>query len=155
MSRHLCWALVLAGCAAEQGAAPTAAEAAPQRELSFSTDKGAVAVKIEVAKTPAEQQRGLMFRRELLPNAGMLFVFAKEEEHRFWMKNTYVSLDMIFIDKDKRVVGVAPNTTPLSTDTVTVGEPSTYVLEVVAGFAALHGVTRGTQAYFEDFPVGL
>ena len=78
----------------------------------------------------------------------MLFLFDRTEVLTFWMKNTLVPLDMIFIGEDRRVVGVVEGAEPLSTDSRSVGVPSRYVLEVNAGFAALHGVAPGTALDF-------
>ena len=104
-----------------------------------------VDVALEIADTPETRTRGLMYRSELPDGRGMLFVFDKEEDHEFWMKNTFIPLDMVFIGTDSRVVGVHPNATPLSTANVGVGRPSRFVLEVPGGWAARHRVAAGDQ----------
>lgn len=109
----------------------------------------AVAVEVEVARSEPERALGLMYRRELAADRGMLFLFPRSEVQHFWMKNTYVSLDMIFIGSDLRVVGVVENTTPLTTTPYSVGLPSQYVVEVNAGWARRHGITPGTAVRFE------
>jgi len=96
-------------------------------------------VAVEVAATPEAQARGLMYRR------GMLFVFPAEAPHEFWMKNTFIPLDMIFIGADGRIVGIHANATPLSTAPLGVERPSRYVLEVPGGWAARRGVAPGDR----------
>src|SRR5262249_17792943 len=91
---------------------------------------GAVDGTLAVAATPGQQQRGLMYRSSLAEGRGMLFVFDRDGEHEFWMKNTLIPLDMLFIAQDGRVVGIHANATPLSTASISVGRPSRYVLEV-------------------------
>ncbi len=106
-------------------------------------------VAIEVARTPLEVERGLMFREKLGADAGMLFVFPDTAEHTFWMKNTLIPLDMIFADEDGTVVGVVHGAEPLTTSPRSVGAPSRYVLEVNGGWAAAHGVARGDRLRVE------
>lgn len=107
-----------------------------------------VTVRVEVAATPALQRRGLMFRRTLAPDAGMLFVFDEPEVQYFWMRNTYLRLDMIFIGADRRVVGLVENAQPLTDDERAIDAESQYVLEVHGGFAAAHGIVPGTPVRF-------
>jgi uncharacterized membrane protein (UPF0127 family) len=106
-------------------------------------------VDVEVARTPAEQERGLMFRERLAPGTGMLFVFPASQDHVFWMRNTLIPLDMIFIDERGVVVGVVERAEPLSERGRSAGAPSRYVLEVPGGFAAEHGVRAGDRARLE------
>jgi uncharacterized membrane protein (UPF0127 family) len=116
------------------------------------TRNGRVDVALEVAATPETRSRGLMYRRDLAEGRGMLFVFDADADHEFWMKNTLIPLDMIFIAADGRVVGVAPNATPLSTAGVSVGKPSRYVLEVPGGWAAKRGIAAGDRVEFVGVP---
>jgi len=111
-----------------------------------------VRVQVEVAATPSARALGLMYRRRLSPNAGMLFVFPDEAVRRFWMKNTFLPLDMIFLDRTRRVVGVVENATPLSSAALGPDAPAMYVLEVHAGFVAAHGIAPGTTAEFIRIP---
>lgn len=109
-----------------------------------------VRVRVELARTNEERTRGLMFRESLGADAGMLFLYEEESVHRFWMRNTLIPLDMIFISGDHRVVGVVANAEP-QTDTLRqVGQPSQFVLEVNAGFAAAHAITAGTLVEFRN-----
>src|SRR3954471_17019357 len=100
---------------------------------------GKAAVEVEIAATPDSTQRGLMWRRELAAGKGMLFVFEGEEDHSFWMKNTLIPLDMIFIRADLVVAGVVENAQPRTLTGRSVGRPSHYVLEVPGGWAARAG----------------
>jgi uncharacterized membrane protein (UPF0127 family) len=111
-------------------------------------------VRLEVAATDATRTKGLMFRQALAEGDGMLFVFGESTDHGFWMKNTFIPLDMIFIGDDLRVVGVHARAVPQSTDAITVGAPSRYVLEVPGGWAERHGVARGTQVELRGVPAG-
>jgi len=108
----------------------------------------AVEVSLEVAATPAERERGLMYRTSLAEGRGMLFVFDADGNHSFWMKNTLIPLDMLFIARDGLVVGIHANATPLSMANIQVGKPSRYVLEVPGGWAARHGIAAGAQVEF-------
>jgi uncharacterized membrane protein (UPF0127 family) len=107
-----------------------------------------VKVDVEIARTPAERQRGLMYRKHLDRNRGMLFVFERPSRLSFWMRNTYISLDMIFIEPGMRILGIVENTTPLSDEPCAVSGESQYVLEVNAGFSQTHGLKRGVKVEF-------
>lgn len=106
---------------------------------------GPVRVGVEVVRTPAARTQGLMYRTTLGDDEGMLFVFDETSDHGFWMKNTFLSLDMLFLDEAGAVVGVHERATPQSTATISIGRPSRYVLEVPGGWAARHGVRPGTR----------
>ena len=100
---------------------------------------------VEVATTEEEKQTGLMYRKELADGKGMLFDFNPEQEVSMWMKNTYVSLDMIFIRADGRILRIAENTEPLSTKIISSKGPARAVLEVVAGTAQKYGIRPGDR----------
>jgi hypothetical protein len=108
---------------------------------------------LELANTPEARSRGLMFRRELAPDRGMLFEFgARETEVSMWMKNTYISLDMVFIRADGTIRHIAENTTPLSEATISSGGPVRGVLEVIGGTAKRLGIAPGDRVehpYFQ------
>src|SRR5438093_7648568 len=110
--------------------------------------RGAVEVSLEVAATRVARERGLMYRTSLAEGRGMLFVFDADGNHSFWMKNTLIPLDMLFIARDGLVVGIHANATPLSMANIQVGKPSRYVLEVPGGWAARHGIAAGAQVEF-------
>ncbi len=102
--------------------------------------------KVEIADTEAEREKGLMNRKELCASFGMLFVYEQDQMLSFWMKNTYVSLDMIFMDNLGVINTVHKNTLPLQTLQIySSAKPSTYVLEVVAGFADKHNYQVGNK----------
>jgi uncharacterized membrane protein (UPF0127 family) len=115
---------------------------------------GPVRVRVEVVDTPVGRQQGLMYRRELAADAGMLFVFPTDGVQHFWMKNTLIPLDMLFIDRDRRVVGIVANAVPMSTQPVGPDKPCRYVLEVNGGFSARHGVTEGATVELIEVPAG-
>jgi uncharacterized membrane protein (UPF0127 family) len=107
-------------------------------------------VAVEVARTEAELTRGLMHRERLAPDAGMLFVFDASEVHSFWMKDTLIPLDMMFIDEGGRIVGVVERAEPRTLSLRSVDAPSRYVLEVNGGWSAAHGVRAGDHVRFEN-----
>jgi len=113
--------------------------------LVILTASGRHEFQIELADTDATRAQGLMYRRSLAPDRGMLFDFKRVEPVSMWMQNTYVSLDMLFIRPDGTVARVATNTEPLSTRTISSGEPVLAVLEVVAGTAARLGIRPGDK----------
>jgi uncharacterized membrane protein (UPF0127 family) len=115
------------------------------QELKITSKNGAHIFGVEMAVTPEEQAKGLMFRKELPEGQGMLFDFHQEQPTSFWMKNTYVSLDMIFIRGDGRILRIAENTVPLSEALVPSGGPVRAVLEVVAGTAKKLGIAPGDR----------
>ena len=99
--------------------------------------------RMEVVATNSDRMRGLMFRKSLAANAGMIFLFQEEREHSFWMKNTLIPLDMVFVSSAWKVVGALENVLPLTEDPRTVGIPSQYVLEFSAGTIKRLGVSNG------------
>lgn len=141
---------VLAACA---GAADGPREDVAPAAVTFAPTEGVeINVAVEVADTPAERATGLMYRESLDPYRGMVFVFPSEQVLTFWMKNTYISLDMIFINHAMQVVGVVANAEPLTLDQRSVDAPSIYVVEVNGGFAAQHRIANGTTVRFSGIP---
>lgn len=124
------------------GQTTAAADTVP---LSIETAKGARAFRVEVARTPAEQARGLMYRTTLAPDAGMIFPFDPPRPASFWMRNTYIPLDMLFIRADGTIAVIAANTTPLSLAPVESGEPVAAVLEIAGGRSAALGIREGDR----------
>lgn len=98
---------------------------------------------LEVCSTDGQRALGLMYRRSLPERAGMIFVFPQERENSFWMKNTYIPLDMVFLDKDLKVVGILENVPPLNEVSRSVGKPSMYVVELGAGVARRDAIRDG------------
>ena len=115
----------------------------PRGTLVIDTARGDARFDIEIAQTEAERARGLMYRAELAPDAGMLFLFDPVREANMWMRNTFVALDMVFIAPDGRITGIAANTTPLSDAVISSGVPVRAVLELAAGTAARRGIKPG------------
>lgn len=106
---------------------------------------------VEMAVTVDQQRRGLMYRRKLAPDAGMLFVFPQQQTTSFWMKNTFLTLDMIFIGEDGVVAGVHAGAVPLSEAAIPSPGPVKAVLEIGGGIAARLGVRRGDIVRHETF----
>jgi uncharacterized membrane protein (UPF0127 family) len=116
----------------------------------FQSGNPPVRVLVEVARKPRELQRGLMYREHLPPERGMLFLFDEERVQSFWMKNTLIPLDMIFVASDMTVAGVVENAEPQTTTPRQVQKASQYVVEVNAGWAHQHRVAAGTKVRFEN-----
>ncbi len=102
-------------------------------------------VDVELAVSEKEITRGLMYRRSMPEEHGMLFRLDERREHTFWMHNTCMPLDMLFIDEDGTVVGIVESAQPLTDSSRTVGCPSVFVLEVNAGWSRRHGVKPGQK----------
>ena len=120
----------------------------------LETRGGPVEVAVEIANDDASRTRGLMYRTTLAEGRGMLFVFPTNEVHDFWMKNTLIPLDLLWISDDHRILGIHASTTPLSMATIGVGTPSRYVLEVPGGFAARRGIETGDGVELRGVPAG-
>lgn len=126
--------------------APARAEAPlAAGRLEIRSAKATHAFTVEIADTDAKRTEGLMFRTQMAPDHGMLFDFKREEPVWFWMKNTYLSLDMIFVKADGTILSIAENTTPLSEATVPSGGPVRFVFEVVAGTSKRLGIAPGDR----------
>jgi uncharacterized protein len=121
------------------------AQAAGQSTLEIATKSGVHPFSVELATTEAEREKGLMFRKELPEGQGMLFDFHREQEVGFWMQNTYIPLDMIFIKADGRILRIAENAKPMSTDVIPSNGPVRFVLEVIAGTARKMGIVPGDR----------
>lgn len=148
-SFHLTWlSAVVISSLLLLGAAWAAAQQAPRSDLGtleIATRNGVRVFSVEMAVTDEQRSRGLMYRKELPEDHGMLFEFTPEQEVTMWMKNTYVSLDMIFIRKDGRVHRIVERTEPLSTRVISSGGPVHAVFEVVAGTAKKLGIGPGDR----------
>jgi len=130
-------------------AAPASAQKLERVEIVTRT--GVHVFDVEMAVTPEDRSKGLMFRKELPAGQGMLFDFEGEGPIAMWMKNTFVSLDMIFIRADGRIARIAENTTPHSETTIPSGAPVKAVLEVVAGTAKRLGIATGDRVAHRIF----
>jgi uncharacterized protein len=124
---------------------PLSARSAEQQTLEIATKKGVHVFSVELAVTDEERQKGLMFRKSLPESTGMLFDFKRDQDVSMWMHNTYVSLDMIFIRADGRILRIAENTPTESDKIIPSGGPVRAVLEVVAGTAKKLGIAPGDR----------
>ena len=121
-----------------------------QIPLTIHSDGRAHRFLVEVARTPEEQARGLMHRQSLAPDRGMLFPYSPPQQTGFWMKNTYIPLDMIFIRADRTIANVAENTVPLSLELVPSDGPVIAVLEIAGGRSAELGIKAGDRVEWRD-----
>jgi len=131
------------GCSRQEGAER------PSPRVLLETPTGTAVVSVEVARTPEARERGLMGRSHLDPDAGMIFLFDLDEPHGFWMKNTLIPLDILFIGEDGRVAAITERQ-PLSLEVEDGGVASRYVLEVNGGWARQHRVKPGDRVRFEN-----
>ena len=149
------WVPCVVGCRAGRfGAAPDArgavAPAAPvvilhagARDLPF---------RVELAASEAQREKGLMYRNHMDPDAGMLFVFERDAPLTFWMKNTLIPLDMIFIGSDRRILGIVENAEPETETPRRVEGLSRYVLEIAGGMSRRLGLAAGSSVEFKGVP---
>ena len=121
-------------------------------KVHLSTPQGEVVVEVEIVSTPAQIERGLMYREHLPPDQGMLFLMTDEKNWPFWMHNTLIPLDLIYIAHDKTIVGIIENAEPRTDTLRDVGKPSLFVLEVNGGFCAAHKIAAGAKVQFEGVP---
>jgi len=122
------------------------AEALPREELTVQTQAGALhRFNVEVAATPETRAEGLMFREELPEDAGMLFIYASPGPVGFWMKNTPLPLDMLFIDRSGEILAIHANAVPYSEDVIYAEMPVKSVLEINGGRAAALGIQPGDR----------
>ena len=142
--------LVVAVCVAGSAIAQDAA--APRQDIIvIETDAGAHMLSVEIADTPELRERGLMFRHRLGRDKGMLFLYETVQPVAMWMKNTYISLDMVFVRADGTISRIVENTVPHSLETIQSHEPVAAVLEVAAGVASSLGLTPGIKIRHEFF----
>jgi len=164
--------LVLAGCHQAEGSSPPVAPAkappaAPAKPKELTDEDYAMpalpmarvtltdafggqhVVEVEVAATHDSRTRGLMWRTQLAEGKGMLFIFTEQQPLSFWMRNTLIPLDMVFIDKDARIAGIVEQAEPKTLSSRSPGRPAMYVLEVPGGWAAKVGLKAGSLVKFD------
>jgi uncharacterized membrane protein (UPF0127 family) len=129
----------------------TAASALPAATISVETPKGPTTFKVEVANDHASQEKGLMFRKTMAANAGMLFDFHTTVMTTFWMKNTILPLDIIFIRSDGTISSIAGNAVPYSEAPIPSSEPIRAVLEINGGRAKALGIEPGDKVHAAIF----
>jgi len=155
-------ALLLASCAPASDSADAPSPAPPTQRPAAASAKSprafladGFALRLELAVTPEEVAQGLMFRPSLDPDRGMLFLFEVERVPSFWMKNTMVPLDLLFLDGQGAIVDIVENAQPCAIDPCPQYVPSravSAVLEVAAGTAARHGLAAGGTIAFKRVP---
>lgn len=144
----LTFGLVFSACAADiTGPQPVL----PTAPLVIDTPKGPVQFTVEMAVNFTQQETGLMFRKSVAPNAGMLFDFGHETDTAFWMKNTLIPLDMLFIKANGTIARIAVNAKPLSEDSIPSYEPVRAVLEIAGGRAGQLGIKAGDKVHAAIF----
>jgi uncharacterized protein len=139
--------LLLSACSSLAGA-----PALPSPTVVIETPRGGHSFRVELAQTNPERARGLMYRERLADDDGMLFLFDDMRVQSFWMKNTKLPLDMIFISDAGLIVGIVENAEPMTLSPRTVGKPSQYVLEVIAGTCRRLGIEAGQPVRFLGVP---
>jgi uncharacterized protein len=116
-------------------------------ELTFNTSnsKYIISLEIEIAEDNIERSKGLMFRKDMNENQGMLFIFSRQEFQSFWMRNTAISLDIIFVNSNNEIVTIHKNTNTFSDESYPSTKPAIYVVEVIAGFTSKYGIKVGDK----------
>jgi len=118
------------------------------RFLNGKSNKLINAIEIEVADNYTEREQGLMYRDTMAENNGMLFLMETEEPQTFWMKNTIISLDILYADAEKRIVSISKNCKPYSLDQIPSAKPALYVVEVNAGYTSKYNIKAGDVISF-------
>ena len=116
--------------------------------MDAGREKIKAAIDVEVADDEAKRTQGLMYRDSMPELSGMIFLFEVEEPQAFWMKNTIMPLDIIYVNADHQIVSIARNTKPFSLESIPSVKPTQYVVEVNAGFAQRHGIKEGDLIVF-------
>ena len=137
--------LAFASAVATAADPPAAKAAAPTIALSIATADGPRRFHVEIASTPAEQERGLMFRRSMKADHGMIFPMSPPRPVSFWMKNTLIPLDIIFIGPDHMISSIAARATPMSLATIDSFSPVSAVLELNGGTCERLGIQPGDR----------
>lgn len=148
--------MIFAACTQQPAAPPPETTAATTQTQAHNGPRvifpDGFVVDVEVANNNELRAQGLMYRDQLKPGTGMIFLFAEDDVYPFWMKNTLIPLDMIWIDSSRKVAHVKVNVPPCKIEncpSYDPGVPSRYVLEVAGGEAAKHGLKAGDQLRFE------
>ncbi len=123
-----------------------------QGELTFQDTNGNSLTKIDIqiAQTDFDRELGLMFRKDMNENRGMLFIFPDIQIRNFWMRNTLIPLDIIFVDSSKTIINIAKNTTPYSDNSYASTRPAKFVVEVNAGFSDKYKISAGDKISWDS-----
>ena len=126
-------------------------------ELTFTDSLGntKININLEIADNEYERQLGLMNRKSMEENQGMLFIFQYERLQSFWMRNTLIPLDIMFINTDKEIITIHKNTKTLSTQSYPSTAPALYVVEVVGGFTEMHNIVIGDKIFWIGTKINL
>ena len=144
-------AIIVAWIALALMPALASCDSTPQVAIVSPDNSTLATVKVEIANAPDSRELGLMYRKHLDDNAGMIFIFPNPEAAQFWMKNTMIPLDMLFADSNGKVLGIVANAKPFSETPVGGFAGTLYVLEVNGGYAAAHHIVTGDQMKFSGF----
>ena len=147
--RHVVFSALLAAFAGP--AAYAQLETFPKAELTIVTAGGPHKFTVEVATTPGQMEQGLMFRRSLAPNAGMIFDYGGPAMAAMWMKNTLIPLDMLFVDQRGHIINIHERAVPGSLDPIAAAAPARAVIELNGGTAARLGIKPGDRVIFPIF----
>jgi uncharacterized membrane protein (UPF0127 family) len=142
--------LSCASCRADGSAEPSLANFA-KSSVTLESSSAKHVISAWVADNDARRAQGLMFVKSLAPDTGMLFIYPEAQYVSMWMKNTYVALDMLFIDRDGRIVNIAENTRPLTLGTISSSAPVLAVLELPAGTVKRLGLRPGDRVHHATF----
>lgn len=148
--------LAASACRAESPPAVATEAAVPApvalETLTIDSARGSLTFKVEIADDEAERQKGLMYRTSLAPDAGMLFIWDKAAPRAFWMRNTYIPLDIIYIGAGGQIVSIAAMTEPFNETPIPSEGPALAVLEIAGGRAAELGIAIGDRVRHRIFP---
>jgi uncharacterized protein len=154
MTRRLALLIALFSLSLVVGAPAKSLQTFATSSLFIDTMKGPARFSVELALTPAQQEQGLMYRPSLAPDAGMLFDFRKTAPLTFWMKNTLIPLDMLFIGANGRIVDIHERAVPLSEDLIQSNVPARAVLEVNGGTVDRLGIKIGETVHSPELGTG-
>lgn len=129
------------------GAAAAPNQGLPTERIKIDSATGSHVFTVEIAADDASRETGLMFRTHMAPDAGMLFDFHTPQPTQFWMENTVLPLDMLFVRADGTIARIKANATPYSRENIPSGEPIQLVIELNAGRAAALGITEGAKVH--------
>jgi uncharacterized membrane protein (UPF0127 family) len=132
---------------------PSPSQTLPVETITVDTRHGQRVFTVEIAADMKSQERGLMFRRQMDPDAGMLFVFEPPQLVSFWMKNTFIPLDLMFVRADGTIASIAANAAPLSETSIPSTEPVRAVIEINGGRAQALGIAPGDRVHAAQFTV--
>ncbi len=147
--RNLLFLITIAGFAVASHAQQL--QTFEKSNLVIETSAGSKHFDVELAVTPAQEEQGLMYREHLDPDSGMLFVFSDTEPRAFWMKNTLIPLDMLFIAADGHIVDIHERAVPLSEDIIPSRTPARAVLELNGGTASRLSIRVGDLVRYRSF----